>query len=77
MIGDVSSARRRSPSNPGVIEALKLSVEQNWESTTLIVETLGGLFTRDTSVKQLMGPVAIAELSGSAARSRAGSRSSR
>ena len=38
-----------------------MSAEQNWEWTTLIVETLGGLFTRETSVKQLMGPVAIAE----------------
>ena len=30
-------------------------------------QTLGGLFTRSTSVKQLMGPVAIADLSGTAA----------
>ena len=52
---------------PGPIEALKLSVEQNWEWTKLIVQTLGGLFTRETSVKQLMGPVAIADLSGDAA----------
>ena len=26
----------------------------------MIVQTLGGLFTRETPVKQLMGPVAIA-----------------
>ena len=43
---------------PGIVEAFKLSVEQNWEWTLLIFETLAGLFTRDTSVKQLMGPVA-------------------
>ena len=47
---------------------MKLSVAKNWEWATQIFQTLGGLFTRDTSVKQLMGPVAIAELSGSAAQ---------
>ena len=54
--------------NPGVAEAFKLSLKKNWEWTRLIVETLGGLFTRETSVKQLMGPVAIADLSGAAAQ---------
>jgi regulator of sigma E protease len=52
---------------PGILEALQLSAERNWEWTKLIFTTLGGLFTRETSVKQLMGPVAIADLSGSAA----------
>jgi len=52
---------------PGPLEALKLSAAKNWEWTRQIVETLAGLFTRATSVKQLMGPVAIADLSGSAA----------
>jgi regulator of sigma E protease len=52
---------------PGPLEAVKLSLEKNWEWTRLIGETLAGLFTRETSVKQLMGPVAIADLSGSAA----------
>ena len=53
--------------NPGVVEAIRLSVERNWEWSKLIVKTLIGLFTRDTSVKQLMDPVAIADLSGTAA----------
>ena len=53
--------------NPGIVEAFKLSLQQNWEWTTLILKTLGGLLTRNTSVKQLMGPVAIADLSGTAA----------
>ena len=53
---------------PGLVEAFKLSVAQNWEWTTQIFDTLGGLFTRQTSVKQLMGPVAIAGLSGEAAQ---------
>ena len=45
-----------------------MSATQTWEQSSLIVKTLKGLFTRDTPVKQLMGPVAIAELSGNAAR---------
>ena len=53
---------------PGIVEAFELSLKQNWEWTTMIFETLGGLFTRQTSVKQLMGPVAIASLSGDAAQ---------
>jgi regulator of sigma E protease len=54
--------------DPGPFEAVKLSVQKNWEWTRQIVETLSGLFTRQTSVKQLMGPVAIADLSGTAAQ---------
>ena len=53
--------------NPSFPEAIRLSAQQNWDWTKLIVKTLIGLFTRDTSVKQLMGPVAIADLSGTAA----------
>jgi regulator of sigma E protease len=53
---------------PGPVAAVKLSFQKNWEWTRQIVETLAGLFTRETSVKQLMGPVAIADLSGTAAQ---------
>jgi len=53
--------------DPGPIEAVQMSLRRNWEWSTMIVQTLAGLFTRDTSVKQLMGPVAIAQVSGSAA----------
>jgi regulator of sigma E protease len=53
---------------PGVVEAFRLSLAKNWEWTRLIFRTLGGLFTRETSVRQLMGPVGIAELSGGAAQ---------
>jgi regulator of sigma E protease len=53
--------------NPSFLEAIQMSAQQNWDWTKLIVKTLVGLFTRDTSVKQLMGPVAIADLSGTAA----------
>ena len=52
---------------PGPWQAVKLSFARNWEWATQIVQTLVGLFTRETSVKQLMGPVAIADLSGTAA----------
>ena len=68
MIGAHISELELKTVEPGPFEAVKLSVQKNWEWTVQIVETLGGLFTRDTSVKQLMGPVAIADLSGSAAQ---------
>ena len=42
-------------------------MKQNWDDTRQIGETMRDLFTRETPVKQLMGPVAIADLSGSAA----------
>jgi regulator of sigma E protease len=67
-IGATITAVELKTIDPGPVEAFKLSLEQNWEWTTLIFKTLGGLLTRDTSVKQLMGPVAIAGLSGDAAR---------
>jgi regulator of sigma E protease len=53
--------------NPGLFEAIKMSAAQNWNWGRMILQTLGGLFTRETSVKQLMGPVAIAQVSGAAA----------
>jgi regulator of sigma E protease len=56
------------PIQHGLWGAFKESVSQNWRWSKLIVQTLGGLFTRHTSVKQLMGPVAIADLSGMAAK---------
>ena len=67
-IGATITATELRTVEPGPIEAVRLSLKQNWEWTTLIFETLGGLFTRETSVKQLMGPVAIADLSGTAAQ---------
>ncbi len=53
--------------DPTLAQAFSMSVTQNWESTKMIGATLKGLVTRDTPVRQLMGPVAIAELSGQAA----------
>ena len=54
--------------NPSFTQAISLSAKQNWEWTTMIVKTLGGLFVGETPVKQLMGPIGIADMSGSAAR---------
>jgi regulator of sigma E protease len=51
---------------PTFPEAIKLSFERNWEASTMILKTLAGLFTRETEVKQLMGPVGIGRLSGDA-----------
>ena len=53
--------------DPTVLQAFALSAQQNWDSTKAIGRTLSGLLKRELPVKQLMGPVAIAELSGSAA----------
>ena len=49
---------------PGPVGALRMSLERNWEFSGLIFRTLGGLFTRETSPRQLLGPVGIAQLSG-------------
>ncbi len=49
---------------PGPLQAVTLSLQKNYEYGGLIFRTLGGLLTRETSPKQLMGPVAIAQLSG-------------
>ena len=52
---------------PGPFEAIQLSVERNIEFSGLIFRTLGGLFMGEVSPRQLMGPVAIAQLSGESA----------
>jgi regulator of sigma E protease len=49
---------------PGLLGAVKLSVTSNVKFGGLIVQTLRGLLTRETSPAQLMGPVAIAQMSG-------------
>ena len=53
---------------PGAVEAVRLSVTKNIEWAGLIVRTLWGLLTMETSPRQLMGPVAIAQLSGESAQ---------
>jgi regulator of sigma E protease len=53
--------------NPTVLEAIQMSLEKNIQFSGLIFRTLGGLFVGETSPRQLMGPVAIAQLSGESA----------
>jgi len=52
---------------PGFAEAFLLSLQRNYEWSGLIFQTLAGLFTAETSPRQLVGPVGIAQLSGGAA----------
>jgi regulator of sigma E protease len=53
---------------PTAVEAVKAGFDQNVEMAGMIFRTIGGLITRITSPKQLMGPVAMAQLSGEAAQ---------
>ncbi len=53
--------------DPDIVEAFQMSLEQNYEWSGLIFQTLWGLVTTETSPKQLVGPVGIAQLSGGAA----------
>ena len=57
--------RRIDPSLP---EAFRMSLVQNWENSQAIGRGLKELVTRETQVKSLMGPIAIADLSGAAAK---------
>ena len=58
-------SRRIDPTFP---QAIQMGAAETWQQSKAIVTTLKGLFTRDTPMKQLMGPVAIAQLSGDAAQ---------
>lgn len=53
---------------PGALEAVGLSVKKNVQFSVQIFQTVWGLITRETSPRQLMGPVAIAQLSGESAQ---------
>jgi len=64
--GIYSSEFRRI--DPTLLQALGMSAQQNWESTVLIGRTLKGLVSRETPVKQLMGPISIASMAGTAAQ---------
>jgi regulator of sigma E protease len=52
---------------PGPIGAIGMSLKRNYESAGLIFQTVWQLLTRETSTRQLMGPLAIAQLSGESA----------
>jgi regulator of sigma E protease len=53
---------------PGAVGALVASVSRNVDYATEIFRTVWGLLTRETSPRQLMGPVAIAQMSGESAQ---------
>jgi regulator of sigma E protease len=53
---------------PGVLEAIGLSVQRNIAFSGLILKTIWGLIVGETSPKQLMGPVGMAQLSGESAQ---------
>ncbi len=48
--------------------AIQMSARKNVEMTVMIGQTVWGLLTRELSPKQLMGPIAIAQVSGEAAK---------
>jgi regulator of sigma E protease len=52
----------------GPIAAFRESLRVNYESAGLIFRTLGGLFTGQNSLRQLQGPIRIAQMSGEAAQ---------
>jgi regulator of sigma E protease len=53
--------------NPGPVEAVRMSLKRNYDQASLIFMTIGQLIKRETSTRQLMGPLAIAQLSGESA----------
>ena len=67
LIGVVISPYEVQRIDPSPVQAVQMSLAQNWEHTMMIGKTIRGLFTRETPVQQLMGPVGMAQLSGSAA----------
>jgi len=53
---------------PGFVEAIGMSVSTNVRAAGVIFQIVWGLITRETSPRQLMGPVGIAQLSGESAQ---------
>ena len=53
---------------PDLVEAFRMSLARNYEWSGAIFGTLGGLFTAQTSPRQLVGPIGIAQLSGAASQ---------
>ncbi|PWT83139.1 MAG: RIP metalloprotease RseP [Blastocatellia bacterium] len=53
---------------PSAVEAVTMSLKRNAQYAGLIFQTIWGLITRETSPKQLMGPLGIAQLSGESAQ---------
>jgi regulator of sigma E protease len=54
--------------DPTLLTAMSMSATQTFEGAQVIGTTLAGLFTRETPVNQLVGPVGIAKMSGTTAQ---------
>jgi len=67
MIGITTSEPTRT-FEPGPLQAISMSAQRTVEGSGLIFKTLGQLLSGQASPKQLMGPVAIAQLSGESAQ---------
>ena len=67
MIGITTTAPTRT-FEPGPLQAISLSAQRTVEGSGLIFKTIGQLLSGQASPKQLMGPVAIAQLSGESAQ---------
>ena len=63
----IGIANQTKSIKPSAIEAVGMSFQKNAQFAGLIFQTVWGLITRETSPRQLMGPVAIAQLSGESA----------
>lgn len=68
MIGATISTYEVTPTDPTFFEAIPLGITHTWDTTKLIVSQLKGLFSGETKMGQLMGPIGIADLSGAAAQ---------
>jgi regulator of sigma E protease len=64
MIGALVQVYEVKRINPDFLQALGMSANENWQNAVLIGRTLRGLVSRQLPMRQLMGPVAIAQLSG-------------
>ena len=64
----ISIADQTKRFKPGAIRAMGMSIQRNAELSGLIFQTVWGLITRQMSPRQLLGPVAIAQLSGEQAQ---------
>ncbi len=54
--------------DPNLLQAMGMSVSQTWETAQIVTTTLAGLFTTETPVNNLVGPVGIAQMSGQTAK---------
>jgi regulator of sigma E protease len=54
--------------DPDLLTALRMSSTETWQGAQIITTTLAGLFTRETPVDNLVGPVGIARMSGETAQ---------